>query len=413
MNSDFENIIDECIDRMGRGESIKACLEEYPEFAPRLKPLLQVVVRTQEAYSFLPSSAVKRQAKARFNKAREELQAKPRRTSPFFTLLSDHSKVFATAAAVVCIALVSFYGVKPMLLPSDNMIDQAPSINAPAASSGSGGTSPTTVSPVVPESIIDGNFAFLISDEVNDIGDFESLIVSISRIGIVPANESAQWIEFEPEIHDADLTILQNENAQEIWKGNIDPGEYSKVFIEVNSIVGVLNDGGPAEVKLPSGRLQMSKPFDVSSTELTSFIYDLTVVKAGSSGQYILKPQISESGVDQPFKKVMPQENPGKIPESKSEDDNHDKQKQHTELNIAIIEGESAPGEFVALLVTIDGEPVEHAIVAVDREILSTMTAADGRLTIQLPDTQAAIRIQATYQEISGELIIKPGQATK
>ncbi len=36
----------------------------------------------------------------------------------------------------------------------------------------------------------------------------------------------------------------------------------------------------------------------------TSFVYDVTVVKAGQSGQYILKPQIAESGADQEFEEV-------------------------------------------------------------------------------------------------------------
>jgi len=68
--------------------------------------------------------------------------------------------------------------------------------------------------------------------------------------------------------------------------------------------------------------LQISKPFQVESSEVTSFVYDLTVVEAGQSGQYILKPQIDQSGADQDFIKVKPEGQPegnGK-PEGQPED---------------------------------------------------------------------------------------------
>jgi hypothetical protein len=60
-------------------------------------------------------------------------------------------------------------------------------------------------------------------------------------------------------------------------------------------------------VKLPSGKLQISKAFEVASDSVTSFVYDLTVVAAGSpqSGiKYILKPQVGQSGADQKFEKI-------------------------------------------------------------------------------------------------------------
>jgi hypothetical protein len=64
----------------------------------------------------------------------------------------------------------------------------------------------------------------------------------------------------------------------------------------------------PVQEKLPSGKLQMSKPFLVESGEVTNFVYDLTVVEAGNSGQYILKPQIGQSGADQDFIRVETEE---------------------------------------------------------------------------------------------------------
>ena len=148
------------------------------------------------------------------------------------------------------------------------------------------------------------NFRLLISDEPNAIGEFQSLNVTISSIGMHRAGEEDGWIELDPEVEPVDLTLLQGDNATAIWSGNITAGDYNKVFIYVDNVTGVLNGGGAANVKLPPEKLQISKPFTVNETGEVNFVYDITVVKAGKSGKYILKPQIAQSGADQPFNEV-------------------------------------------------------------------------------------------------------------
>lgn len=59
-------------------------------------------------------------------------------------------------------------------------------------------------------------------------------------------------------------------------------------------------------MKLPSGKLQISKPFEVGEDQEVNFVYDVTVMQAGKSGQYNLKPQIGQSGADQKFREVKP-----------------------------------------------------------------------------------------------------------
>ena len=161
------------------------------------------------------------------------------------------------------------------------------------------------------------NMQFLISDEKNDIGDFASLNITISSIGLKPAGDPGEWITLDANGDpDDDGTIgfnlrpLEGENALVLWSGSIDAGEYNKVFIYVDNVTGVLTEalgGGPAEVKLPSNKLQISKPFTVGEDQVVNFVYDITVHKAGNSGQYILKPQIAESGANQKFNDVTPQ----------------------------------------------------------------------------------------------------------
>jgi hypothetical protein len=154
---------------------------------------------------------------------------------------------------------------------------------------------------------------------VNAIGDFQSLNITIEKIGLQIGSEGGQWIEFSPEVAEVDLTQLQGNRVQEIWRGNIDEGRYTKVFIHVSEVSGILM--GMEElvnIKLPSEKLQISKPFEVKTESVTNFVFDVTVVAAGSeqSGiKYILKPVVQESGSEQKFERVEKKEKelpPGK-----------------------------------------------------------------------------------------------------
>ncbi len=282
MADDFDRILDECVDRINRGDSLSDCLSDYPMHAERLRPLLQSMWGVQKTYAFTPSVDAKRVARQKFQAALD----KRRQTTPvsaFFKLISRPA-VWVTVA-VLALAIVSTLMIRPALNP------------------------PTLVSS--PE----GNFAFLISDEPNDIGDFESLNVTISRIGLQAAGNSEEWIEFIPEIKTVDLTQLQGEQSQRIWRGNVPVGQYSQVFIYVSEVKGKLKATGQTIiVKLPSNKLQISKPFEVTADTVTSFTFDITVVAAGNKGKYILKPQLSESGAQQEQKPLeqKPDENKGK-----------------------------------------------------------------------------------------------------
>ena len=153
------------------------------------------------------------------------------------------------------------------------------------------------------------NFRLLISDDVNAIGDFASLKVTISSVGVQKGGESGKWFEFQPATKELDLVPLQGENAQEIWSGNLTDGRYTKVFIYVTDIDAVLNTGNSTDVKLPSEKLHINTHFTIPDDAPLSFVFDLTVVAAGNqqSGiKYILKPVVSESGPKKGFIEVTP-----------------------------------------------------------------------------------------------------------
>jgi len=285
MAINFDRILDECIDRINRGESLESCLADYPEYVEQLEPLLQAMLQTKETYSFVPSANTKRVARQRFSAALEALERKREARQPLFPSLFGWSRALATVAVVVIIALIGYFGLRPMLFPPGIIPEPSPVPIAPS-----------------PQPSTEGNFVFLISDDVNAIGDFESLNVSISKIGLLPSSDAEQWVEFEPEVSEVDLTLVQGDKTQEIWRGNVPEVQYTKVFIHVTGVHGILKETGQTvDVKLPSQKLHISKSFQVTADTVTSFTYDLTVVATGNtqSGiKYILKPQIDQSGAD-------------------------------------------------------------------------------------------------------------------
>ena len=267
MVNNFDKILDECIDRINQGESLEVCLADYPEYVEQLEPLLRAMLQMQGAYSFVPSASAKREARQHFNAALERLELRSREKQPLFTRMFARPIAWATVATVLLILVAGYFGLRPLLYPA--------------------GPVPN------PE----GNFVFLISDDVNAIGDFDSPNVSISKVCLLLGGDSGRWIEFKPELKEVDLTLVQGDEVQEIWRGNVPEGRYTKVFIYLSDVEGVLADG-EANVKLPGGKLQISKPFEVTGDEVTNFVYDVMVVKAGESGKYILKPQVAQSGAD-------------------------------------------------------------------------------------------------------------------
>jgi hypothetical protein len=287
MVNNFDKILDECIDRINSGESVESCLADYSSYSEQLKPLLQAIIATKKTYTFLPSKDVKTAAKRSFEAALEKHIQQEKQPRTWLSSIFGKPLAWATVATAIAAIIGLYFGLNQVFYP---------------------------ISPIVPSTNPEGNFILLISDDVNAINDFESVNISISKVGLY-SSDTRKWIEFEPEIQEVDLTILQGEKTQQVWRGDIPVGEYSKIFIYVDDIRGVLKENiqgadQPVEIKLPSNKLQISKSFQITAGEVTSFIYDLTVIATGNeqSGiRYILKPQIDESGTEK-----EPADNKGK-----------------------------------------------------------------------------------------------------
>jgi hypothetical protein len=92
-----------------------------------------------------------------------------------------------------------------------------------------------------------------------------------------------------------DLTEVVGEKAIGVFDGELPTGRYTKIELYAADVEGIV-DGETVDVKIPSGKLQIVKPFEVVAGETLSFVFDITVVKKGNGG-YNLLPVISESGV--------------------------------------------------------------------------------------------------------------------
>jgi len=76
----FENILDECLERLRQGESLEQCLARYPERAAELEPLLRVATASQKASSAVePRPEFK--TRTRYQ-VQSWLQDKERKTEP-------------------------------------------------------------------------------------------------------------------------------------------------------------------------------------------------------------------------------------------------------------------------------------------------------------------------------------------
>jgi hypothetical protein len=194
-----------------------------------------------------------------------------------------------------------------------------------------------------------GEFRLLVSDQPADIGDFDSLDVSFEKARIFRAEggtreaapttadgtgttqdpadttnatettasgsettaastteaedtEEAEddggegYSEIDLDGATVDLTRVVGEDAIGVFEGELETGRYAKVELHVSAVEGVV-DGEAVAVKVPSEKLQITTPFEVTAEESVEFVFDINVVKRGPTNGYNLTPVISESGV--------------------------------------------------------------------------------------------------------------------
>jgi hypothetical protein len=125
------------------------------------------------------------------------------------------------------------------------------------------------------------------TDEVDDESDDEEESESDDDGGFSVINLDGATV---------DLTEVVGDKAIGVFEGELEAGRYSKIELYASNVEGVV-DGDSVDVKIPSDKLQIVKPFEISADEPVSFVFDINVVKKGNNDEYNLLPVISESGV--------------------------------------------------------------------------------------------------------------------
>ncbi|MFC7187642.1 DUF4382 domain-containing protein [Halorubrum yunnanense] len=168
-----------------------------------------------------------------------------------------------------------------------------------------------------------GTLATRVTDQPADIGDFESLVVTIEGIWLGPegaesgadgnetddgsgtdgddadGNETDEAGESEPagreyqefdEPKEADLVRLQDGETQLIDERELSVATYRFLQLDVSNVDGTLEGGDEAEVDLPGNApLTFNEAFEVRENTRTSFTADFAPVRRGT-GSYLLRP---------------------------------------------------------------------------------------------------------------------------
>jgi len=262
-----------------------------------------------------------------------------------------------------------------------------------------------------------GTVNFYVSDQPNDMDDFEHLNVTITQVQFhlvdaadtesadeMDLNETAtpvetddneteedeesedgRWVTREVNATDVDLSQLRGPNATLLEQFDLPAGEYNKIHMEVSEVNGTLTNGESANVKLPSEKLQLNSQFTVENGSEVDFVYDVTVQKAGNSGKYVLKPVVSESGTDVMIERV----------DDEREDDDRS-------ISASFL-GNVSAGENVTVRVTENGSAVENATVMVDGEAAGS-TDANGEYVLSVPSDAEELEVEVEDGDAEAEL---------
>ena len=118
----FENILNECIDCVLRGESVEQCLARYPEQTRELEPLLRTAVGAREATGVEPRPEFKAQARYQIqSRLSAKGQKAEQKRMPVLGWVPRWAMVVAAILLVVVLAGSSTVAASSDSLPGDTL----------------------------------------------------------------------------------------------------------------------------------------------------------------------------------------------------------------------------------------------------------------------------------------------------
>ncbi len=116
-NNEFNNILDECLERLINGEAIEACLAGYPEHAEELEPLLRTALEARKAAAIKPRPEFRDRAAYDFQAAIREME--PEKSRGFFGWFPRWATVVAAVVVVVLLAGTGTVAASTNSLPDE------------------------------------------------------------------------------------------------------------------------------------------------------------------------------------------------------------------------------------------------------------------------------------------------------
>ncbi len=115
--SEFNNILDECLERLINGEAIEACLASYPEHAAELEPLLRTVQDARKAVAIEPRPEFRERAGHDFQAAIREMG--PEKSRGFFGWFPRWATVVTAVVIVILLAATGTVAASTTSLPDE------------------------------------------------------------------------------------------------------------------------------------------------------------------------------------------------------------------------------------------------------------------------------------------------------
>ena len=125
----FEQVLDGCLDQvLHKGGSLELCLQQYPEHAAELEPLLRLAVESKQQLDFRPSPQAKTRARTALQKAIKDHKANRYSSTLLYYLGKLSTPLLArhrwAVSAVAGMIILAFTGTGLVSVSSNSTPDQ-------------------------------------------------------------------------------------------------------------------------------------------------------------------------------------------------------------------------------------------------------------------------------------------------
>jgi hypothetical protein len=318
--SEFDLILDNCLDRLNNGHTLDSCLGNYPEFVEELEPLLTTASEFQARSLFMPSEAARRKGRVRLQQTIKEIEWK--HNKPKETLLQwflGQPKLWIPVTVTILLLFLSF-GLAKAFLGATN--------DGPATTVIASGTSSENYTP--PPIVTDtGVLEIRVTDA--PAYDISAVHVTISNIEVHRVDqsnatnnqESAEGTGWETAIEESktfELLELRGINAV-LYSIEFEAGRYDQIRMNIEEVM-VTFDGKTISARLSGDQLEVTGSFEIEDSTRTVVTMDFDAAESviiTSEGKVIFEPVVTVDVVYEPDSGLVDESgNDQSLPSSRS-----------------------------------------------------------------------------------------------